>query len=163
MSSHRPNRFSHALGPEQQDDYLIWAHALRLSKFGPWEPSEAIPRPPKPPRPNIPETIFEETDSTEQLTRKPAFRKELQGKITKFFERVLKPIRHRFQRSRSDLHSDRQALRDLQKEIKKEEKRLRRIEKGRDKERRERELITARHIASFVREELKKRDAEGQA
>ena len=83
----------------------------------------------------------------------------LQGKITKFFhERVLKPIRHRLRRSGSDLDPDQQSLRELQREIKKEERRLRGVGKGRDRDRRERELLVARQVARAVRDELKTRD-----
>ena len=86
----------------------------------------------------------------------------MQGKVTRFCERVLEPVRHRFQRSGLDSDPDQQALLELQKEIKREEKRLRGGEKkGGDKERRKRELKTAGQVVRAVREELKRRDTGG--
>ena len=159
-----PHRVTHALTPNHQTDYLTWARALRLSKFGPWEP---IPenKPPSYHHHNIPEET-NSRDTAQQPKRKPAFRKVLRGKILKFYERVLKP---RFlQRSRGEGSSpEKRALAELQREIEKEEKMRGRRggggggEKGRDRERRDRELRTAGQVARAVRAELKRRDTGG--
>ena len=157
-------RVSHALTPDQQTDYLTWARALRLSKFGPWEPIPET-QPPSHYRNKIPEkAIFGESSTAQEQKRKPAFRKVLRGKILKFYERVLKPRVLQRDKGEDERRDEKRALAELQKEIEREEKMRRRRgdgEKGRDRERRERELRTAAQVARAVREELKRRDTGG--